>query len=123
MRASLGRGSRSGGGEPISSPPPLTLAAPPSHSPTPLATAPPPLSSSLPLLQPPQFLSSLLQPPTSPSNPSRPLPQSPSQGAAPLLWDLHLVAQIGELVEEEQRGEGITQGDLVFILYLCCDYF
>jgi hypothetical protein len=50
MRASLGRGSRSGGGEPISSPPPLTLAAPPSHSPTPLATAPPPslfLSSTL----------------------------------------------------------------------------
>jgi hypothetical protein len=29
---------------------------------------------------------------------------------------------IGELVEEEQRGEGITQGDLMFILYFCCDY-
>jgi hypothetical protein len=121
MRASLGRGSRSGGGEPISSPP-LNPSRPSLSLPHPFGHRPPPLSSSLPLLQPPQFLS-LLQPPTSPSNPSRPLPQSPSQGAAPLLWDLHLVAQIGELVEEEQRGEGITQGDLVFILYLCCDYF
>jgi hypothetical protein len=29
----------------------------------------------------------------SPTNPSHPLSQSPSQGAAPLLWDLHRVVQ------------------------------
>jgi hypothetical protein len=81
VRASLGRGSRSGGGEPIS--PPLNPSRPLPLTPPPLW--PPPLSSSLPLLQLPQSLSFFpkrLQ--CHPSTLAAPLPLPLQGGASPL---------------------------------------
>jgi hypothetical protein len=62
--------------------------------------------------------------PSSPSNPSPPQ-FLPSKVQPPLLLDLLQVGaslQLENWWEEEERGEGIIQGDLVFILYLCCNF-
>jgi hypothetical protein len=86
----------------------LTLAAP-SHPPHPLAAAAPSLSSSL--------SHSCSRPPPS-------LPPFPIAATTSPPLDLHRVGaslQLENWWEEEERGEGRTQGDLVFILYLCCN--
>jgi hypothetical protein len=106
VRASLGRGSRSGGGEPISFPP-LTLAAPPSHSPTPLAATPSLfLSSTLAAAPIPLLLPQVIAAP--PLNPSRPPPLPLKGGASPLgvrRVGASLPLEFGGRKKEEKKEE------------------
>jgi hypothetical protein len=125
VRASLGRGSRSGGGEPISSPP-LTLAAP---SPIPLWLQPPP-PSLFPFVAATPPLSLSFSPQViaaPPPNPSRP---PPLHGASSPLGtpSCGCESSIGVWRKEEGRMEGgkeepkviLRSFFLVFVLQSNC---
>jgi hypothetical protein len=89
----------------------------------PLSPSPPPCSRRpLPLFLP----FPLLQLPPITPNPSRPHHFLLPKVQSPLLpWisiELVQASNWRNWWEEEERDEGRTQGDLVFILYLCCNY-
>jgi hypothetical protein len=131
VRASLGRGSRSGGGEPISFPP-LNPSRPLPLTPPPLWPPPPPLSSTLAAAPIPLLLLQVIAAP--PLNPSRPPHLFLSKVEPPRLVSVvwvrvfHGSLEGGRRKKRRKRG---TQGDfrdhfVVFVLqsnwlyvYLC----